>query len=144
MSTGVSKLDFFEKGIKMIAKRKVLVVDDNAGNRLLLQYNLEGYFDVDFACNGYSALDKVKERKYDLILMDIHMPELDGIETTKQIRMMENGSGRTPIFAVTSNMFREQKEKCFDAGMDDFIMKPIHAKALVDRISHYLNNSILR
>jgi CheY-like chemotaxis protein len=128
----------------MISKRKVLVVDDNAGNRLLLQYNLEGYFDVDFACNGLSALDKFKQQKYDLILMDIHMPEMDGIETANQIRSMENGQGRTPIFAVTSNMFREQKEKCLEAGMDDYIVKPIHAKALVDRISHYLSNSSLR
>lgn len=128
----------------MISKRKVLVVDDNAGNRLLLQYNLEGYFDVDFACNGLSALDKVKQQKFDLILMDIHMPEMDGIETTQQIRLMENGHGHTPIFAVTSNMFREQKEKCLEAGMDDYIVKPIHAKALVDRISRFLSNSALR
>jgi len=121
----------------MNSKRKILVVDDNAGNRLLLQYNLEGYFDVDFANSGISALNKISQTKYDLILMDIHMPELDGIETTLQIRKMENGNVRTPIFAVTSNMFREQKNKCLAAGMDDYIMKPIHAKALVEKISNY-------
>jgi CheY-like chemotaxis protein len=126
----------------MIAKRKILVVDDNAGNRLLLQYNLEGYFEIDFASNGFSALEKFKENKYDLILMDIHMPELDGLETTHRIREMELGLSRTPIFAVTSNMFREQKEKCLQAGMDDYIIKPIHAKALIDRINHYFNSSL--
>lgn len=124
----------------MIAKRKILVVDDNAGNRLLLQYNLEGYFDVDFANSGISALNKVSQNKYDLILMDIHMPEMDGIETTIEIRKNENGTGHTPIFAVTSNMFREQKIKCLEAGMDDYIMKPIHAKALVEKINNYLNS----
>jgi two-component system, sensor histidine kinase and response regulator len=124
----------------MLAKRKILVVDDNAGNRLLLKYNLEGYFDIDFASNGYSAINKFKETKYDLIIMDIHMPELDGIETTIQIRQMENGN-RTPIFAVTSNMFREQKLKCIEAGMDDYIVKPIHAKAMVERINHYFSSS---
>jgi len=127
----------------MIAKRKILVVDDNAGNRLLLQYNLEGYFEIDFASNGFSAVEKFKQKKYDLILMDIHMPEKDGLETTAEIRELEQGHNRTPIFAVTSNMFREQKEKCLQAGMDDYIIKPIHAKALVDRINHYLNSSSL-
>ncbi|MBN1820395.1 MAG: response regulator [Prolixibacteraceae bacterium] len=125
----------------MISKRRILVVDDNAGNRLLLQYNLEGYFEIDFASSGYSAIDKFKNNQYDLILMDIHMPEMDGIETTKQIRQLENGH-RTPIFAVTSNMFREQKKKCLDAGMDDYIVKPIHAKALVEHINHFLNTSL--
>ncbi len=128
----------------MNSKRKILVVDDNAGNRLLLQYNLEGYFDVDFANSGLSALSKLKETKYDLILMDIHMPEMDGIETTLEIRRSENGTVRTPIFAVTSNMFRDQKIKCIEAGMDDYIMKPIHAKALVDKISNYLMTSKIR
>lgn len=68
------------------------------------------------------------------------MPDMDGIEATKRIRELEVNQNRTPIFAVTSNMFREQKEKCLDAGMDDYIVKPIHAKALVERINHYLNS----
>jgi CheY-like chemotaxis protein len=127
----------------MISKRKILVVDDNAGNRLLLQYNLEGYFDVDFANSGLSALNKLKETKYDLILMDIHMPEMDGIETTREIRRLEGGIEKTPIFAVTSNMFRDQKIKCIEAGMDDYIMKPIHAKALVEKITNYLKSAKL-
>ncbi len=125
----------------MIGKRRILIVDDNAGNRLLLQYNLEGYFEIDFAGNGLSALDKFTQNRYDLILMDIHMPDMDGIEATKRIREMEAGQNRTPIFAVTSNMFREQREKCLEAGMDDYIVKPIHAKALVERINHYLNST---
>ena len=120
----------------MFSKRKILIVDDNAGNRLLLKYNLEGYFEIDFASSGYSAINKLKDTRFDLILMDIHMPEIDGIETTLQIRKMEEGY-RTPIFAVTSNMFREQKLKCIEAGMDEYIVKPIHAKALVERINNF-------
>ena len=126
----------------MIGKRRILIVDDNAGNRLLLQYNLEGYFDIDFAGNGLSALDKFSQNRYDLILMDIHMPDMDGLEATMRIREMEVNQNRTPIVAVTSNMFREQKEKCLEAGMDDYIVKPIHAKALVEHINHYLNSSL--
>lgn len=121
----------------MLAKRKILIVDDNAGNRLLLKFNLDGYFDIDFASNGYSALNKFKENHYDLILMDLNMPELDGFETTRRIRQLEKET-RTPIFAITSNLFKEQKVLCIEAGMDDFIEKPIHAKALVDHINHYI------
>jgi osomolarity two-component system sensor histidine kinase NIK1 len=125
----------------MVAKRKILVVDDNAGNRLLLQYNLEGHFDIDFAGNGLSAIDKFTQNKYDLILMDIHMPEMDGVETTLRIRQIENGKCRTPIFAITSNVFREQRNKCIEAGMDDYIVKPIHAKLLVEHINQFLNST---
>jgi CheY-like chemotaxis protein len=126
----------------MVNKRKILVVDDNAGNRLLLQYNLEGYFDIDFAGNGLSAIDKFSQKRYDLILMDIHMPEMDGVETAIRIRQMEDGKWHTPIFAITSNMFREQRNKCLEAGMDDYIVKPIHAKALVEHINHFLNSPL--
>lgn len=136
----------------MIGKPRILVVDDNSGNKLLLQYSLDGFFDVDFASNGLSAINKFQQFKYDLILMDIHMPEMDGIETTMRIREMESersqnkmelNGDRTPIFALTSNMFREQKLKCIAAGMDDYIMKPIHSKALIDRITNYLNSSMI-
>lgn len=126
----------------MLDKRKILVVDDNAGNRLLLKYSLEGYFDIDFASNGFSAIHKIEENKYDLILMDIYMPELDGISTTLKIRQIENGH-RTPIFAMTSSMFKEQKEKCIKAGMDDYLVKPIPGKLLVERIKHYLTSSLM-
>lgn len=126
----------------MLDKRKILIVDDNSGNRLLLKYSLEGYFDIDFASSGLSAINKFNEIKYDLILMDIYMPEVDGIETTIRIRQMENGY-RTPIFAMTSSMFREQKLKCIEAGMDDYLVKPIHAKLLVDRINHFLTSSLM-
>ena len=125
----------------MLSKRKILVVDDNAGNRLLLKYGLEGYFDIDFASSGYSAINKFIDTKYDLVLMDVYMPELDGIETTLQLRRMENGH-RTPIFAMTSGLFREQKVKCIEAGMDDYLIKPIHAKLLVERINQYLTSSM--
>lgn len=125
----------------MSGKIKILVVEDNAGNRLLLKYNLEGYFDTDFAFNGLSAINKFQETRYDLIIMDIHMPEMDGIETAIRIRELEKNGHRTPIFAVTSNMFREQRLKCMEAGMDEYIVKPIHAKALVERINNYFTSS---
>lgn len=123
--------------MKMQSKKKILVVEDIAGNRLLLKYNLEGYFDVDFANNGLSAIKKVDEKNYDLILMDINLPELDGIETTKRIRKLNNGK-HIPIFALTANIYKEQKAICLEAGMDEYISKPVHTKALIDKINHYL------
>lgn len=125
----------------MNTKYNILIVDDNAGNRLLLQYNLTGYFEIDFACNGLAAIEKYRKNHYDMILMDINMPELNGIETTKKIREIENGKSHMPIFAITSNIFLGQKEECLQNGFDDYIIKPIHASALVERISHYFNTS---
>lgn len=126
----------------MSEKPKVLVVDDNAGNKLLLQYSLDGYFEVDFASNGLSAINKFKQIKYDLILMDIYMPDMDGIETTQQIRKMENGR-HTPIIALTAFTQRDQKIKCIEAGMDDYLIKPIHTKALIEHLNNYINSSMI-
>lgn len=125
----------------MNGKPKILVVDDNAGNKLLLQYSLDGFYDVEFASNGLSALNKFKQNKYDLILMDVYMPELDGIETTKRMRQMENGS-HTPIIALTAFTHRDQKIKCMEAGMDDFLIKPIHAQALIEHLNNYIKTSM--
>jgi CheY-like chemotaxis protein len=121
----------------MLAKRRILIVDDNAGNRLLMKYNLEGYFDIDFANNGYAAINKFKENHYDLILMDVMMPEMNGVETTKKIRSFEDGY-HIPIFAITSHIFKDQKRECLDAGMNEYISKPIHIQALIERINHYI------
>ncbi|MDA3817676.1 MAG: response regulator [Prolixibacteraceae bacterium] len=121
----------------MLAKRKILIVDDKAGNRLLMKYNLEGYFDIDFANNGYAAINKFKTNHYDLILMDIMMPDMNGVETTKKIRSIENGY-HTPIFAITSQIFKDQKRECLDAGMNEYISKPIHIQAIIEKINHYL------
>ena len=126
----------------MNEKPKILVVDDNAGNKLLLQYSLDGIFDVDFASNGLSAINKFKQSKYDLILMDIYMPDMDGIETTHRIRAMENGH-HTPIIALTAFTSRNQKLKCMEAGMDDYLLKPIHGKALIEHLNNYLNSSMI-
>lgn len=123
----------------MSKKKKLLIVDDSPGNRMLLKYNLEQHFDVYFANNGLSALDKFARNTYDLILMDINMPQLDGIETTKSIRKMEGSKKQIPILAITSNFLKGQKQRCLDAGMNDFISKPVHGSLLVERINFFLN-----
>ncbi len=113
----------------------ILLVEDNKINQrvssmLLRQLKQE----VDIAENGRVAVDKVKERRYDVIFMDIHMPLMDGYEATEKIRMLEkeNNQSPTPIVAVTANAVPEDREKCLNIGMDDYITKPFKKENLVN------------
>ena len=116
---------------------KVLVVEDNKTNQMLIKILL---MDVNLGCdiveNGQEAIDRVKEKEYDIILMDENMPILNGIEASKKIREMEI---RTPIIAVTANAFKGDKEKFLKAGMDDYISKPIDIKEFLRVLKKYLN-----
>jgi CheY-like chemotaxis protein len=101
---------------------KVLVVDDNAVIRKIAVMNLRRYgIEADVAVNGIEAVAMVAQNKYDLILMDVAMPELSGLRATELIRIAEISGERTPIVGVTAS---ESREKCMAAGMDDYIIKP--------------------
>ncbi len=102
---------------------RVLLVEDNEFNRMVAGHTLSVYdISITEASNGQEAVEKVKEGKFDLILMDIQMPILDGFEATKVIREELNCS--TPIIAFTANAFNRETKKCLAAGMNDFIVKP--------------------
>ena len=104
--------------------RKVLLVEDCAVNRKLLAYMLknEGY-EVVHAFDGKEAVTKFQQQPFHLVIMDIQMPVMDGLEATRLIRECEmESSGHTPIVAVTSGVDRG---RCIDAGMDDYIEKPV-------------------
>ncbi len=106
--------------------KKILIADDYAINSELLKEMLELMEClVDIAEDGQKALEAHNQNAYDLIFMDIQMPKLDGYDATKQIRISENGSKRTPIVAITANALSGDREKCIDAGMDDYVSKPI-------------------
>jgi signal transduction histidine kinase/CheY-like chemotaxis protein len=113
---------------------RVLAADDNRTNQLIVRALLEP-LDVDLTVvgDGRQAVDACRTSTFDLILMDIQMPEMDGVEATRQIRMAEAGGrrARTPIVAVTANILREQVESYLAAGMDNVVAKPIEFSALV-------------
>ena len=119
---------------------KILLVEDNELNQEFA-FNIlhERGLDVDIANNGIEAIAKVKEKKYDLILMDIQMPLMDGIEATKNIRKMEtNDLKNIPIIALSANALVGDKEKNLKSGMNEHITKPINPLELFTILSRYL------
>lgn len=117
---------------------KVLLVEDNVMNRFIAIKSLN-YFgcQVEEAENGKVALEKVKEQEYDVILMDIQMPEMDGVETTKAIRNDLNKD--TPIIAVSANAFRKDIDLYLSIGMNDYVTKPFNEAELFHAIQNHLN-----
>lgn len=122
---------------------KILLAEDSPTNRELATVMLKkmGYM-LDTAANGHEAVEAVRSKPYDLVLMDVQMPEMDGIEATKRIRRMEKeergdlpATGvRLPIIALTANAMRGDREKCIEAGMDDYISKPFKSADLLRAI----------
>jgi len=121
----------------------ILVAEDNQINALLIRSLLGrlGHHAV-ITTNGAEALEswlsaKSADTPYDLVLMDIQMPQLNGIETTKRIRTLEAGEpgGRTPILALTANTLVEDRYACFEAGMDGFLIKPLDREKLAEALA---------
>ena len=121
----------------------ILLVEDNYMNRMVAQNSLQ-YFncEVTEAENGVEAIAILKDRKFDIILMDIQMPEMGGIEATEIIRKELNLT--TPIIALTANAFKTEIDKCKKAGMDDYVTKPFDEDILIETIAkHTVNKTIL-
>ncbi|EWH08448.1 two-component hybrid sensor and regulator [Catenovulum agarivorans DS-2] len=117
--------------------KRVLVAEDNEINQEVISSLLEGFqLDVQVASNGLTAADTVFKMNFDLILMDIQMPILDGIEATRKIR--ETGS-QVPIVALTAHTYRTDEKLCFDVGMNGFVSKPIQPDKLVKVLSRFLS-----
>ncbi|MBL0159668.1 MAG: response regulator [Bryobacterales bacterium] len=112
--------------------RRVLVAEDNAINqRLILSLLSKLGCEADLAASGAEAVEKFSRQSYDLVLMDCQMPEMDGFQATARIRANENGHSHTPIVALTASAMAGDRQRCLDAGMDDYLSKPFHANELV-------------
>ena len=117
------------------APLRVLIVDDNKTNRLVASKML-GEFDAEVkqACDGREAVAAVREGYFDVIFMDMQMPEMDGLTATREIRAAGGRYLQVPIIAFTANAFADDREACKDAGMNDFIAKPVRKKFLIQAI----------
>ncbi|HUW51537.1 MAG TPA: ATP-binding protein [Sulfuricella sp.] len=119
------------------ARLRILVVDDNEINRKLSMILLRQWdIDVDEAADGIAAVEASANQDYDLILMDVHMPAMDGLEATRRIRMLQGGK-RVPIVALTANALGGDRERYLSAGMDGYLEKPLSEKALRDTIENW-------
>jgi PAS domain S-box-containing protein len=119
---------------------KILVVEDIALNQLLMKTLLEDFgFNMEIASNGKIAIEKLKANSYDIILMDLQMPEMNGFEATEYIRKSMNL--HIPIIALTADVTTVDVEKCKEVGMNDYVSKPVDEKLLYSKIIKYLKIS---
>ena len=121
--------------------RLILLAEDHPLNQKVALLLLQRMgFDAHVVCNGAQAVEAAARRDYDAILMDCHMPEMDGFEATKRIRENEQDTGKhVPIIAVTALAMAGDRERCLDAGMDDYVPKPIDRDILHDKLVYWMN-----
>ncbi|MEA3444940.1 MAG: response regulator [Bacteroidota bacterium] len=123
----------------------ILVAEDNVINQRVARFNLERFgHTVQIAENGIEAIEKYKETHFDLVFMDIQMPEMDGIEATKEIRRIENEKGvdvEIPIIAMTANTMKGDRENFLNAGLNDYIGKPFKADQLFNLLERIIKQT---
>ena len=122
---------------KNLSGMKILLCEDNEMNQRLVDKIIrkQWHADLDIAPNGKAGFEFFKQKNYDLILMDVQMPEMDGFETTRRIRKYrDKKKSKVPIMAMTADALAEERRKCFDAGMNDYLSKPFKQGDLFNKI----------
>ena len=136
----VTRYSIAEKKINNI---QILLAEDNPVNQKMTTMMLKkaGYL-IDVAEDGRKAIEALEKKSYDLILMDIQMPEMDGLEATKEIRSREGTEKHSIIIAMTAHAMEGDRERCINAGMDDYISKPIDPQTLFDKIRQWSKSKV--
>ena len=115
--------------------KKVLVAEDNDSNFVLMSYILKMYYQFERAKNGLEAVELVDKNQYDIVLMDIKMPVMDGLEATKVIKGKHPD---LPVVALTANAFDSDRQLAMDVGCDDFLSKPVSSEACLETIKRFV------
>ncbi len=124
--------------IPIASKLKILLAEDSPINQKVAINQLKNLgYEADVAANGIEVLEAIARIEYDLILMDCQMPELDGYETTRQIRLLDSASRDIVIVAMTANVMKEDREKCLNVGMNDYLGKPIRKEDLGAKLAEW-------
>lgn len=122
---------------------RVLVVEDNPVNRRVAQRMLERLgCDVGLADNGRAAVQLAQSTPYDVIFMDCLMPDMDGYEATRELRRLHDGKARVPIIALTGHSAEQERDRCLQAGMDDFISKPVSMESFSTVLKAWLKSAV--
>jgi len=113
----------------------ILLAEDNATNQLVFTKLMQRYGHISVAANGRIVLEHAAARDFDVVFMDMRMPEMDGLEATRAIRALGGTRGRMPIVALTANAFADDIKACRDAGMDELIAKPVRKKIMMEKLA---------
>lgn len=114
--------------------KRILVAEDNDSNYILMSYILRKSYEIARAVNGQEAVDMVAKEKFDMVLMDLQMPVMDGLTATKIIKSTHP---ELPVLAVTANVFGSDREAALAAGCDEFITKPVNAAGCLEIIAGF-------
>jgi CheY-like chemotaxis protein len=115
--------------------KKILIAEDNDSNFVLMSYILKKHYQFERAKNGQEAVEMVDKGQYDIVLMDIKMPIMNGLEATKAIKEKHPD---LPILALTANAFDSDRQLAMDAGCDDFLSKPVSSEECLETIKRYI------
>ncbi len=115
--------------------KKILIAEDNDSNFVLMSYILKKYYQFERARNGQEAVEMVDKNQYDIVLMDIKMPIMNGLEATKAIKEKHPD---LPILALTANAFDSDRQLAMDAGCNDFLSKPVSSEECLETIKRYI------
>ncbi|MCY1721885.1 response regulator [Prolixibacteraceae bacterium Z1-6] len=121
----------------------ILLVEDNVLNQKVVTFNLKKFdYNVTAVTNGRDAINKITDQDFDLVLMDLMLPEMDGYSITAEIRKIEKEKGinkPVPIIAITANTLDNDRQRCFDVGMNEYLSKPFTADQLIEKIRMFIS-----